>query len=113
MWNEPSEEQLKKLPKLYSTDESPLKDKIIHMHYFIGGCDWYVAEYDQRDRLFFGYAILNNDLYNSEWGFSSLDELKAINVRGIEVDRDLHWRIRPVSEVEKIVEAYRIQNRSL
>ena len=32
----------------------------LYLHFFIGGCDWYVAEYDGDD-LFWGYVILNND----------------------------------------------------
>ena len=26
-------------------------------------------EFDPKDRIFFGYAILNNDLQNAEWGY--------------------------------------------
>ena len=46
MWNIPSKERLARIPKLYETEDVPLKDKLIHLHFFIGGCDWYVAEYD-------------------------------------------------------------------
>jgi hypothetical protein len=46
MWNEPTKEQLDKIPKLYETERVPLKEKLIWLHFFIGGCDWYVAEYD-------------------------------------------------------------------
>lgn len=84
-------------------------DKLIHMHFFLGSCDWYAAEYSPADRIFFGYAILNNDLQNAEWGYFSLDELRDVHIQGIEVDRDLHWRIRRAGEVERIVQAYQYQ----
>jgi len=106
MWNEPSEEELRKLPKLYETEKVSLEEKLIHMHFFIGGCDWYISEYDQDNHLFFGYAILNNDLQNSEWGYISYDELRDINVRGIEIDRDLYWKPQRALEIEQIKEAY-------
>ena len=61
MWNRPSDAELSRMPRLYETENVPLSDKIIHQHYFIGGSDWYMAEYDPNDRLFFGYAVLNND----------------------------------------------------
>ncbi len=103
MWNKPTPKQLNALPELYATENAPLEDKLIHMHFFVGGCDWYAAEYGPSDRLFFGYAILNNDLINSEWGYFSLDELAGIRTRqGIEIDRDLHWTVRKASEVDKI-----------
>ncbi len=67
MWNPPTPLQLLKLPRLYSTEKIPLEEKVIHMHFFLGGCDWYAAEYDPNERIFFGYAILNNDLDNAEY----------------------------------------------
>ena len=77
MWNEPAKEQLAKIPKLYETERVPLKEKLIWLHFFIGGCDWYVAEYDEEENLFWGYAILNGDLEMAEWGYCRLMNSKA------------------------------------
>ncbi len=107
MWNEPSSQELEKLPSLYSQENVPSSDQLIHMHFFLGGCDWYIAEYDGRSRDFFGFAILNNDLQNAEWGYTNFDELRSISLRGIEVDRDLHWTLRKASEVDQILRAQR------
>ncbi len=104
MWNIPSEERLKKIPRLYETEKVAAKDKLIHLHYFIGGCDWFIAEYDGED-LFFGYAILNADYENSEWGNISFSELKEIKLNGwLEIDCELEefWKVRKASEIEKI-----------
>ncbi len=102
MWNEPTQEQLNKIPRLYETENVKLKDKLIHLHFFIGGCDWYVAEYDGDD-LFWGYAILHNDYQMAEWGYISFSELKEIKVNGyLEIDNDVHWKVKPASEIEKI-----------
>ena len=103
MWNPPSEELLNQIPRLYTTEHVPLKAKVIHMHFFFGGCDWYVAEYDGDD-LFFGYAVLNDDLPNSEWGYISFSELKDINIYGFEVDRDVYWKPTPAGEIDRIRE---------
>ncbi len=102
MWNKPSDEELNRMPRLYETENVPLDDKMIYQHYFLGGSDWYMAEYGPNERLFFGYAILNNDHEIAEWGYSSLDELADINVHGIEVDRDLHWGVRRFGDVERV-----------
>lgn len=103
MWNVPSKERLNKIPNLYQTDNVPLKETQIHLHFFIGGCDWFVAEYDRND-LFFGYAILNNDIDNAEWGYISFQELKSLKVRGLEIDCELeeNWPVRKASEIAKI-----------
>ena len=106
MWNEPTSDQLASVPKLYATEKTPLEDKLIYIHFFIGGCDWYIAEFDGED-LFWGFAILNQDYGNAEWGYISFDELKAIKVQGLfEIDHDLNWRVRPAREVEKITKCH-------
>jgi len=102
MWSEPTKEQLTKLPKLYKTEDTPLKDKLIYLHFFIGACDWYIAEYDGED-LFWGYAILNGDDDMAEWGYISFDELKKIKIPpGFEVENDLYWEVKKASEIKKI-----------
>jgi hypothetical protein len=106
MWNKPTAKQLAKLPKMGHWDAKniPAKDQLISMHFFLGGCDWYVTEYDPVDMQFFGFVILNNDYEMAERGYFSLPELVEIRVHGfMEIDRDLHWRVRKCSEVDKIV----------
>jgi hypothetical protein len=107
MWNIPDRERLVKLPRLYQTEDVPLKDKLIHLHFFIAGCDWYVAEYDGND-LFFGFAILNNDLEMAEWGYVSLKELTELTIDGwLEVDCEPEgcWKVKKACEIEKICKA--------
>lgn len=105
MWNEPTKRQLDQIPRLYRTESCPLEDKLIYMHFFLAGCDWFVAEYDGRD-IFWGFAILNEDYLNAEWGYISFSELKSLDLLGLEVEHDLCWRIRPAREVDKILKAH-------
>lgn len=95
MWCQPTKNMLSKLPPLYSTEDVKIKDKKIKMHFFIGNADWYIAEFDGVD-TFFGYTDLG---HGGEWGYVSLNELKSIKVRGIEVDRDKHWRIKKFGDI--------------
>lgn len=105
MWNRPSEADLSRLPGFYSTERVPLKEKIIHLHFFIGGCDWYAVEYDPESRTFFGFAILNNDYDMAEWGYFSLEEMEQIKVKFLEIDRDLHFTAKKAIEVDQIRKA--------
>ena len=50
MWNKPNSEELSKIPGLYSSEQIPLKEKVIYMHFFLGGCDWYASEYEPEER---------------------------------------------------------------
>ena len=111
MWNTPSKERLAKIPRLYETEHVPLADKKIYLHFFIAGCDWWVAEFDGYD-TFFGFVILNGDLEMSEWGNFSFSELKSIKIGGwLEVDCELeaYWRVRPAIEVARIKKAMRLR----
>lgn len=102
MWNEPTPRQLAKIPKLYETEGTPVGEKVIYEHFFIGNSDLYVAEYD-RDDIFFGYAILGGDREMAEWGYVSYRELRELNIPpGIEIERDLNWKARKAGEIEKI-----------
>ena len=103
MWTIPTQKQLDTIPRLYETEDIPTKDKLVYLHFFIFACDWYIIEYDGYNR-FFGYAILNGDTQCAEWGYISFNELKSININGVEVDceTELSWHIRPASEVVKI-----------
>lgn len=107
MWNKPTHEELNKLPHFYSSENIPLKEKMIHMHFFIGGCDWYTCEYSQEEEIFFGFAILNNDYEMAEWGYFSLKELSELRVSFLEVDRDLYFEPTKAVDIEEIRTAQR------
>ena len=101
MWNTPTQKQLDNIPRLYETESIPLAEKKVYLHFFIFGCDWYITEYDGDD-LFFGYAILNGDIVNAEWGYVSFSELKSIKIDFVEIDCDLYWEVVPAKQVPLI-----------
>jgi hypothetical protein len=85
------------IPALYATDRIPVAEKMIVAHYFVGGCDWWITEYNPADGIAFGYACLG-DPTMAEWGYVSLVELEEIVIRPsvglpipMVVERDLHW----------------------
>lgn len=89
-----------RLPALYSTEPTPVPDKLIVAHYFIGACDWWVAEYDPEDGRAFGFACLG-DPQGAEWGYVDLAELEPICVQGglAVVERDMHWTPKTFKEI--------------
>ena len=125
MWNTPSNEELERMPKLYATEGTPLKDKLIYQHFYIFDYDWYMAEHDADAQLFFGYAILNNNQVSAEWGLIDYQELRELKVPlryketgtgitlvdgDVEVDRELDWTVKKASEIERIIKSGGIFN---
>jgi len=105
---EPTHWELSRIPRLYETEDIPFKKKTLYFHFTIFDCHWYMAEFDSEDRddkerYFFGYAILNNDFQNGEWGYMSYDEMTELNIADKEVIRDLDWIAKNVCEVEEIM----------
>lgn len=85
------------IPPLYATEKTPLADKVVHLHYFVGSCDWFVMELDREElRIAFGWVDLG-DPQNAELGYFDLEELAQVEVQHpsglvLRVERDLHWQ---------------------
>jgi hypothetical protein len=80
------EEQLKKCPKLRATDgmnRTLVREHPAILHYFCGATDIYICEFDGEDTMF-GFTILNGDLDNAEWGYTSLSEITGIPIMNID-----------------------------
>ena len=67
--------QLEKCPRIKETDG--MKEHPAVFHYFCGGTDIYICEYDRINEMF-GFGILGGDVEMSEWGYFSLIELTGI-----------------------------------
>ncbi len=93
MWNEPTQDDLAKLPLYHRTDNTPPVDIIIHMHFFLFDCHWYIATYEPTHRVFFGYANLGDDEC-AAWGLIPLQDFAELGAVGYEVKRDVHWQPR-------------------
>jgi len=86
------------IPGLYETEDTPLAEKMLYAHYFVGGCDWYVAELDHETGLAFGHADLGMGF--PEWGYFDLVEMERTVVHELFViERDLHFTPQTAKEV--------------
>jgi hypothetical protein len=73
------------IPGMYAMDGSGAHP--LALHYFVGGTDIWVCEFDGEDS-FFGYTILTDDLEMSEWGYSSRREI--LSIPGMNLDYHCH-----------------------
>jgi hypothetical protein len=89
---------IRNMPLPYGSDDIKTEDKIVSLHYFYGGSDWYIVEKDSEPEQLqaFGYVILNGDTINAEWGYVNIEELKEIG----KVELDFFWEPKKFSEIE-------------
>lgn len=84
-------------PKTYETDNIAMKDKIVHLHYFMGGMDAWIIERDigtvpeeqgmGAQHQAFGIITTSGESFkDSERGYISIQDLIA---NGVELD--LHF----------------------
>ena len=93
-------ELIKLFPRLYETERKPKDQVKIIAKFFhpLSAATWYATEYDPEERLFFGFVNLGDPLY-AELGYFSLDELESVTVKGLSIERDLHFGEHYLSEV--------------
>jgi len=115
MWKILSEHILKKIPRLYETEGDKVKEKMIYLHFFVAGSDWYIAEFDGED-TFFGFACLNRWKDLAEWGYISYKELKGLRVEQpiifngkpevifLQVECKADWKVKKAKDSQLIRE---------
>lgn len=88
----PSPAVMAKWPAIYTNDETDLPDQPIVAHYFQGGADWWVTEYDPKTNEVFGFAHLAGH-GRGEWGYSSLTEIEQLRGQfGLPIERELDFK---------------------
>lgn len=87
------------MPKTYEQDGKGA-EAMVHLHYFIAGCDWHITEKDRgdgsgdhRQLQAFGMANLG---YGPALGYISIEELRQ---NGVELD--LYWEPKTIGEITK------------
>jgi hypothetical protein len=85
------------IPKLYETEDQ--KDPIAYVKLFLDGWTWYITEFSIDENICFGYVV---SPFGSELGYFSLSEIQEVKGSlGIGVERDLHFKPQPLSQLKK------------
>jgi|GEM_PF-4485627 len=81
-------EILADMPVLYSTEKEEVADHVLRVRFYhpLARWSWYGVEYDQKERLFFGWV----EGTVPEWGYFSLSEMAFTETLGVPVmwDKD-------------------------
>ena len=98
----------KSLPRLYTTEKELLGDRTAYARYFFpaGAYTAYLLEYDPKERIGFGAVTMG---YGWELGNISIDEMEEVQVRGLRIERDLHFsptKLHQIEELEELVQGH-------
>jgi len=85
------------MPRTYE-QEGKGDDAVVGLHYFAGGCDWWITELDvdtdgEGQQQAFGLVRMNGD---PELGYISLIELCSCNV-----ELDFHWNPKTLGKIRE------------
>ena len=95
-----TKELAKQFPKLYSGEKVPEGDRVVIAKFFrpMSHQTWYATEYDPEEQIFYGYVDTGDDGY-SEWGNFSLAEMQDLKVKGLGMERDIHFTRQKIGNV--------------
>ena len=95
-----TKELRRKLPPLYAIENTQNPPVVCKFFLPDFSWTWYAIEFDGKD-TFFGY-VAGDDC---ELGYFTLPELQSVRGKlGLPMERDLHFRSQPLSEVRKLHE---------
>lgn len=84
--------------------QAEVEDPVVIAKFFnpCGGQTWLATEYDEENKMFYGYVSLFNTEHENEWGYFSQEELESIKTRpfGLGIERDMYFNSAPISEVK-------------
>lgn len=86
------------LPPLYTCEN--FRDPVVQVKFFTPWTSWtwYAMEFDGED-IFFGLV----DGQDAELGYFSLSELQSVRgPGGLTIERDIHFKPTPLSEVKQL-----------
>lgn len=110
MINVPTIEQLNELPRLRETEHVEPEEKIVHLHFTVEQCHWWVIEWDGQD-TFFGFVLLYGIDKYARFGLFQFSELQEIKVAGLfEVVNDPYWIPKPIKNIGQICETPHYQS---
>lgn len=65
----------------------------------VGIGTWYATEYNEDEKMFFGYVSLFGD-HNDELGYFSLEELESLRLpMGLSIERDMYFSAHTLKDV--------------
>ena len=87
------------IPTLYKQDGKGY-NAVAYLHYFVGGTDWWITEYDKQTNQMFGYVVLNEDWQMSEFGYIDASFFVNNDLNLLQKpELDFNFRYKTINEI--------------
>ena len=102
-----TKELAKQFPRLYSGENIPEGDRLVIAKFFhpMSHQTWYATEYDPDEQIFYGYVDTGD--HDSEWGNFSLAEMQDLKVKGLGMERDIHFTPQKIGNVSGLQDRFK------
>jgi N12 class adenine-specific DNA methylase len=102
-----TKELAKQFPRIYSGEKVPEGDRVVIAKFFhpMSHQTWYATEYDPEEQIFYGYIDTGD--HDSEWGNFSLDEMQDLKVKGLGMERDIHFTPQKIENVSGLHDRFK------
>ncbi|WP_199550319.1 hypothetical protein [Streptomyces sp. N35] len=100
----PPAKTLKAIPALYATEDTPMPDKTVHLHYFATWGDIWITEINPETMEAYGFGMIgHSDPAYGDWGYYDLPAYESLapdmrRSRWV-MERDLHFTPAPARDV--------------
>lgn len=93
-------QNIENCPVTYQTEQQPLKDRVIYLHYFTSDWDWWIFEKDSHGNGSTQcFGVVRNPYGEYELGYISVDEL--IRIPSVSVDLYMApTKLKDITDVE-------------
>lgn len=119
-------EIFQKMPKTYETnpaqfdengneildeDASSGGNAIAYLHYFVGGCDWWITEKDMEEEQLQAFGVVKLGNNRPEFGYINLVELsnnviKHSSGMPLSVELDFHWQPKRLKDIPELASLF-------
>ena len=95
MWNEPTIEELSKLPSIAEIRRQNAGDRLIYMHFTGYHKDWYIAGFDPESQMLYGCVATRRPRGELAWGSRELSYFfnyrEPTGQGAVELTRNMSW----------------------
>lgn len=97
--------------EILDEDASSGGNAIAYLHYFVGGCDWWITKKDMKETQSQAFGVVQIGNNPPELGYISLVELSNLTIKHssgmpLSVELDFHWQPKRLKDIPELASLF-------